>query len=104
MSITKDKQHNLIYLEIGKRIHRLRKEKGYNQGQLASGIGLTRTSIVNIERGRQCLTVEGLLKICAVLGCTPNDILPKTPKAVAKELVKVKKVVTEKLLSVDFKW
>lgn len=100
----KPSQHNLIYMEIGKRVQEQRKRKKYNQEQLATGIGLTRTSIVNIEKGRQCMTIENLLKCCAVLSCEPKDLLPPTPKAVAKELVKVKRVVTSKTLEVNFKW
>jgi transcriptional regulator with XRE-family HTH domain len=104
MSKAKQKQHNLIYIEIGNRIKKHREFMGYSQGQLASGLGLTRTSIVNIEKGRQCISVEALLKVAAILKCTPGSLLPKTPQATAKEISKVKKVVHEKLLSVDFKW
>ena len=99
-----EKQHNLIYMEIGARIMEWRKKKGYSQGQLASGLGLTRTSIVNTEKGRQCISVESLIKCCAIFGCEAKDLLPPTPKAVAKEIRKVKKVVHEKLLDVNFKW
>lgn len=97
-------QHNLIYMEIGLRLKEARKKKGYNQEQLATGLGLTRTSIVNIERGRQCMTIENLIKSCAILDCEPKDLLPPTPKAVAKEINKVKRVVESKTLAVNFKW
>ncbi len=98
------KQQNLINIEVGARLLKWRNKKGYNQGQLASGMGLTRTSVVNIERGRQSLTIEGLLKAASILKCKPSDLLPPTPKAVTKELKKVKKVIHEKLLDVNFKW
>lgn len=102
--MAKTKQQNLIYMEIGNRIQEKRKKKGYSQGQLASGLELTRTSIVNIEKGRQFLTVETLIKTAAILNCKVTDLLPPAPKAVAKELRKVKKVVHEKFLEVNFKW
>lgn len=99
-----DSQKNLINIEVGNRLHKIRKKSGYNQGQIASGIGLTRTSIVNIEKGRQSLTVEHLLKLSALFKCDVSALLPPSPKAFAKEIKKVKKVTHEKLLSVNFKW
>lgn len=95
---------NLINLEVGERIKKARTKKGFDQGELASGMGLTRTSVVNIEKGRQSLTVENLLKACALLDCKAADLLPPPPKVVMKKLRKVKKVVHEKLLDVNFKW
>lgn len=102
--MAKNHQHNIIYIEVGARVKKWRLKKGYSQTELASGVSLTRTSIVNIEKGRQALTIETLLMVSAVLGCNPSDLLPPTPKAVAKQLRKVKRVIEEKLLDVNFKW
>lgn len=96
---------NLVNIEIGNRIKKIRVEKGYNQEQLASGVGLTRPSICNIESGKQAIQVDTLLKVCAILGAEPIDILPKTPKATIKEFSKViKKPIESKTLDVHFKW
>jgi len=98
------KQKNLINEHCGKMVLQRRKKLGYNQDELASAIGLTRTSIVNIENGRQGLTVENLLKTCAVLKCSISDILPNIPSVKLKAIRKVKKVIETKTMSADYKW
>jgi DNA-binding XRE family transcriptional regulator len=97
-------QKNLINIHCGNAIFHLRKKLKYNQEELASAIGLTRTSVVNIEKGRQGMTVETLLKVCAVLKCKVSDILPNVPSVKLKPIKKVKKVIESKLLDADFKW
>ena len=39
-------------------------------------MGLTRTSIVNIEKGRQHLAVHQLARMSDYLGCAPGDLIP----------------------------
>ena len=46
------------------------------QEALASEIGLSRTSIVNIERGRQQLLLHTLAQISAALSISLQDLLP----------------------------
>jgi DNA-binding Xre family transcriptional regulator len=60
---------------IGYTISQLRIEKNISQEEFAEKIGLTRTSIVNIESGRQTLGLKYLEKICRALDCTSKDIL-----------------------------
>ena len=38
-------------------------------------MGISRASIGNIEKGRQGLSVDLLIKLCLHLDCTANDIL-----------------------------
>lgn len=99
-------KNNFINIDVGNNLRKARKAAGYNQEQLASGLGLTRTSVCNIEVGRQSLTVESLLKACAILKCKPIDILPGIPKTTIKEINKVVKVkeLLSKKLDVNFKW
>ena len=42
-----------LYHALGARIRDLRSERGESQGDLASALDLSRTSVVNIEAGRQ---------------------------------------------------
>ena len=42
-----------ICVRLGKRIRTLRKAKGWNQDDLAQHMGLGRTYISNVERGRK---------------------------------------------------
>jgi transcriptional regulator with XRE-family HTH domain len=47
------------------------------QGELASALGVARTSVTNIEAGRQGLSASMLWRIAGILGCNPNALLPE---------------------------
>jgi transcriptional regulator with XRE-family HTH domain len=53
---------------LGQTIKALRKLRGMTQAQLAELAGVERTSITNIERGNQTLTVLTINAIAAALG------------------------------------
>lgn len=53
---------------LGQTIKALRKMRRLTQAQLADLAGLERTSITNIERGNQTLTVVTINAIAAALG------------------------------------
>ena len=72
-SSVKDATHKAFYKTLGARIRELR--GALPQEQLAKAVGLTRTSIVNIESGQQKLLVHNLFRIAAVLGIRPSEIL-----------------------------
>jgi len=60
--------------KVGHRIAELRKEKGWRQHDLAEAVGLTRSSIANIEVGRQELSLTNLWAIVDALGSTVGEI------------------------------
>lgn len=60
---------------IGFRIMFKRKERGFSQEELAERIGLSKNHISNIERGKNIPTTTFILKICEVLGETPDYYL-----------------------------
>lgn len=60
---------------LAERLKIARKTKKLSQESLGELIGLTRTSICNIENGNQYVTYESLLKICNVLEVDPNFLL-----------------------------
>lgn len=64
-----------VYRLIGFKIAFLREQKEMTQAQLAEKIGLDRTSINNIELGRQRILVHYLEEIAEVLGVKPKDLL-----------------------------
>jgi transcriptional regulator with XRE-family HTH domain len=64
-----------FYVRLGARIRELRTSRGVTQEGLAQRLGRNRTTVVNIERGRQGLAVHQLVEIAAVLGCDPEDLL-----------------------------
>lgn len=70
-------REEVLYREIGRRIQCERKELGFNQIELAQEIGLTRTSIANIEAGRQRLPIHVLYAIAEALGAPVTCLLPE---------------------------
>lgn len=66
-----------VYVEIGKRIFEARNNKGFTQEQLAEKISLKRTSITNIEKGKQQLLVHMLIKIARELDVDVNNLIPE---------------------------
>src|SRR5437879_2601330 len=64
-SLTKSptmKDHSTFYKQVGEKI-RSRRGKKLSQEALASAVGLTRTSISNIEKGRQRLLLHTLVDV-----------------------------------------
>lgn len=64
-----------INKSVGDKLKAVRKVMKFSQDDLANKIGLTRTSIVNIEKGRQSLTIENLYKISELFQVNPMDLL-----------------------------
>lgn len=54
--------------ELGKMIRFMRRQQKMTQQELANLVGLERTSICNIELGRQLLTSTSITAIAAALG------------------------------------
>ena len=67
-----------VYEEIGKRISDLRRQlpRKLSQRELADSIGISRASVVNVERGRHRVQIHVLYEIARVLGVEPRDLLP----------------------------
>ncbi len=75
-----------FYREVGSKIRaarlKLKEEKiVLTQEGLAGCVGLTRTSLVNIEKGRQKLLLHTFAEIAVALGVEPADLLPKKEQA-----------------------
>lgn len=68
---------NPIYVEIGKQIFEARDRKGMTQEQLAEKISLKRTSITNIEKGKQQLLVHTLVNIAKELEVEVSSLIPR---------------------------
>lgn len=66
----------LLYQRIGERIKEWRSEAKLTQGQLAEAVGVLRTSITNIEAGRQKAPLHVLYELCTVLGAEVTELLP----------------------------
>lgn len=65
-----------LYKEFGQGLRRARKDAKLTQKELAERVGLTRTSITNIERGSQHIALHQLYQLASVLGHKPAALLP----------------------------
>jgi transcriptional regulator with XRE-family HTH domain len=60
--------HQLKGENLGDLLRSLRTEAGMTQADLGDATGYSRTSITNIEQGRQNVTLEALILLTRVLG------------------------------------
>ncbi|MDR7279807.1 helix-turn-helix domain-containing protein [Catenuloplanes atrovinosus] len=64
-----------FYVEVGRRIRSARMSIGMTQSQLGIKVGLTRTSITNLEAGRQRLPLHTFAAIENALGVASGSLL-----------------------------
>lgn len=72
-----------LYEGLGALVRARREREKMTQGQLAGRIGMTRTSITNIEKGRQKVQLDTLYDIAAALDVSPAELLPSAEKVEA---------------------
>jgi transcriptional regulator with XRE-family HTH domain len=66
-----------FYKHVGVRIRAARETLGITQGELAHVIGLSRTSLTNIELGRQRILVDQLVDIADALHIPVASLIPE---------------------------
>ena len=71
-------EHQVFYGEVGRRIREARKRRKPPLTQEALGklVSLTRTSITNVEKGRQKFLLHTLADIAAALQVEPASLFP----------------------------
>lgn len=74
-NITMALPQGLFYETLGKKIRKARDERNLSQDAMARAVGLSRTSITNIEKGRQPVQVHILMKIAETLNMSLNALL-----------------------------
>ena len=77
-----------FYARIGKAIEEIRIAVGWTQQDLAEAVGLTRTSITNIEHGRHLVQLHTILLIAQTLevpywSFIPEDYVLKPRRTIA---------------------
>lgn len=65
-----------FYKEIGIRVKELREKVGMKQEVLADSLGLTRASVINIEKGRHKPNLHTIIHISMLLDGTYQDLIP----------------------------
>ena len=77
-----------FYEELGSNILKLRTTAGVSQHELSRHIGLSRTSVLGIEKGRQAIDILPLVKIAEYLMVPITDLLPLSEYNVQQVLIK----------------
>ena len=65
-----------LHRSLGERIRGLREDAGDSQGDLADALGLSRTSVVNVEAGRQRPPLATLYRIAKRYHTDVPSLLP----------------------------
>ena len=67
-----------LYEAVGRRVREARKAAKLTQESLASRVSLTRTSVTNIEKGRQKLLLHTLFDLASVMKVPVNQLIPES--------------------------
>ncbi len=59
---------------VNNRVKELRKQRHYTQKQLADEIGVTRLTVISIEKGKYEPSIGIVLRLASVLECSVEDI------------------------------
>ena len=65
-----------FYQQFGRKLRQARQEAGLSQADLAVAINRTRTSISNIEKGRQGISLHTFGKLLQILNIQADTLLP----------------------------
>lgn len=66
---------NDFYVKLGDSIRRRREQLRLTQAELGESLGLSRTSVTNIERGRQRLLIDQFQRVCNALDVSADVLL-----------------------------
>ncbi len=72
--VAKEYTFSMSHERVGNRIREVRKRLGWTQAQLAERVGISRVSIVAIERGHFLPTIETSLRISRALGVSVEEL------------------------------
>lgn len=61
--------------EIGARISKLRKQRGFTQESLAENMDVSIQMISNLERGNKAIKIDNLINLSRILGVSTDYIL-----------------------------
>ena len=86
------KMDGSFYQRFGSNLRQARKAAGLSQTDLALAISLTRTSVSNIEKGRQKVLLHTFGELLRVLNVQPGDLLPAPAMRSASSLSRLKEL------------
>jgi transcriptional regulator with XRE-family HTH domain len=73
--------------EYGRLLRSARNKVGLSQQELAERVDLSRPSVVNIELGRQGISLEQLYLFASALGVSAAELLPNIVPTLGSELL-----------------
>ena len=65
-------------LEIVNQVKKHRTARGMTQKELAQAAGVSRQSVISIERGRYVPSLPLALKLARIFGCATDDLFQST--------------------------
>lgn len=92
---------DMLYVFVGSYIVDARSKLGISQKSLGKSVGLTRTSISNIENGRQRIQIHTLYAIAKALNVAPHSLLPELEN---RDLYKFKDSVSKYVTPAEALW
>jgi transcriptional regulator with XRE-family HTH domain len=73
-----------FYNEFGLRVRNARGRAGMTQADLASRLHLTRSSVANLESGRQRIQIHLLVLLAEALDVSMEEVLPEVDRSVSE--------------------
>lgn len=83
---------------IGKNLTELREQQGLTRGDIAKGVSVTNQTVAAWEGGTRFPSVDLLMKICDLLGATPNDLVYEESSGVSSKEKKEPFCVSKKTM------
>ena len=77
-----------MYREVGKLVRAHRQKLGLSQAALATRVGHTRTSVTNIEAGRQRIPLDLLFTFASALEVSVTEFVPRLGGQLSPEVEK----------------
>jgi len=90
-----------LYEAVGRRVREARKAAKLTQEDLASRVSLTRTSVTNIEKGRQKLLLHTLFELASAMKTPVNRLIPESEPA---ERVQIERELNSGLSKAERDW
>ena len=74
------RRRNRINIQIGARLRAIREDRGLAQATVAEKLKILRTSLVNIEYGRQNINLDQLWKLAMIYRVPLGELLSEVGK------------------------
>ena len=62
--------------EVGKQLRNIRRSSGKTQAEVAGHLNLSRSTVVQMERGNRRVTAEDIKRLAVLYQCSPSVLLP----------------------------